>query len=77
MLKLNTKKYFRFLSFYSLILNQLLKLPGTPSNKSKIKGRHQFADLSINSTNFSPDIGLLKAVMKAHKKAHATNARIG
>lgn len=48
-----------------------------PSNKSKTNGRHQLADLSTNSTNLSPDIGRLNAVIKAHKIAHPTTARIG
>ena len=48
-----------------------------PSSKSSTKGKHQLADLSTNSTNRSPEIGLLNAVMNAHKMAHPTTARIG
>ena len=48
-----------------------------PNSKSNTKGKHQLADLSTNSTNRSPEIGLLKAVIKAHKMAHPTTNRTG
>ena len=71
------KKDLSPLFYYSLTRNQLLKLVGMPRIISNANGKHQLADLSTNSTMDSPDIGLLKAVINAHKIAHPTTTRIG
>ncbi len=44
---------------------------------SKINGVTQFEDLSTNSTNGSPEIGLLKAVRKAQNIAQINTSFIG
>lgn len=58
-------------------MNQLFKVLGIPNVMSKTNGKLQLADLSMNSINSIPEIGRLKAVINAQKKAQNTTILIG
>lgn len=59
------------------IVNQLFVVSGIPNVISKTKGKLQFADRSMNSTNSNPEIGRLRAVANAHRNAQNTTILIG
>lgn len=58
-------------------MNQLFKVLGIPNVMSKTNGKLQLADLSMNSINSIPEIGRLKAVINAQKKAQNTTILMG
>lgn len=59
------------------IVNQFFAVSGMPNVISNTKGKLQFADLSTNSANSIPEIGRLKAVANAQRKAQNTTILIG
>lgn len=59
------------------IVNHFFAESGIPRIISNTKGKLQFADLSTNSTNSNPEIGRLKAVANAQRKAQNTTILIG
>ena len=63
--------------FFAYILNKEENDFGNPCIYNKIKGKHQLADRSTNSTHSLPEIGRLNAVMNVQKTAQIKTIRIG